>query len=97
MRIPQTDDPLSVPTLKVSQKDADKMQLSWSKVEGAAGYVIYRYDHAVKTVKASVLSWGDKDGYSGAGSYWTFEYCVRAYKIVNGKRDYSKKIKTVTI
>lgn len=190
VRIPQTDDPLSVPTLKVSQKDADKMQLSWSKVtgakgyqiycktssqssykkiaavkdgaltyranvttnvkysfkvraygtnkngktkysgfsnvkskqaivpapasvscgmgeqkitiswskvEGAAGYVIYRYDHAVKTVKASVLSWGDKDGYSGAGSYWTYEYCVRAYKIVNGKRVYSKKTKTVTI
>lgn len=57
----------------------------------------YRYDHAVKTVKASVLSWGDKDGYSGAGSYWTYEYCVRAYKIVNGKRVYSKKTKTVTI
>ena len=40
-------------------------------------------------MKASVLSWGDKDGYSGAGSYWTYEYCVRAYKIVNGKRVYS--------
>ena len=74
-----------------------KITISWSKVEGAAGYVIYRYDHAVKTVKASVLSWGDKDGYSGAGSYWTYEYCVRAYKIVNGKRVYSKKTKTVTI
>ena len=55
------------------------------------------YKRQVKTVKASVLSWGDKDGYSGAGSYWTYEYCVRAYKIVNGKRVYSKKTKTVTI
>ena len=60
-------------------------------------YICEGYFYAVKTVKASVLSWGDKDGYSGAGSYWTYEYCVRAYKIVNGKRVYSKKTKTVTI
>ena len=72
VRVPETDDPLATPTLKLSQKAvvpapskiSCKMStggtlVSWSKVAGASGYVIYRNGEAAKTVKVSVSSWKD--------------------------------------
>lgn len=75
-----------------------KVTVSWSKVEGASGYVVYRYGKAVKTVKAPALSWDDTSAYdTNSGMYWIYGYYVRAYKVVNGKRVYSKSTETVTI
>ena len=70
--------------------------ISWSKVAGASGYVIYRNGEAAKTVKASVSSWKDPESYdSQTGMYWIDNYYIKAFKNVNGKRIYSKPTKTV--
>lgn len=75
-----------------------EVRVSWSKVEGASGYVVYRGGYAVKTLKASSLSWGDKEAYdSDTGMYWIYRYSVRAYRVVNGKRIYSKQTNITTI
>lgn len=73
-------------------------QISWSKVAGVSGYVIYRNGTAAKTVKASALSWKDTKAYdSQTGLYWVYNYYVRAFKTVNGKRIYSKATKVVNL
>ena len=70
--------------------------VSWSKVAGASGYVIYRNGEAAKTVKASISSWKDPESYdSQTGMYWIDNYYIKAFKNVNGKRIYSKPTKTV--
>ena len=70
--------------------------VSWSKVAGASGYVIYRNGKAAKTVKASASSWKDPESYdSQTGMYWIDNYYIKAFKNVNGKRIYSKPTKTV--
>ena len=67
--------------------------LSWPKVDGASGYVIYRSNKAVKTLKASATSWKDTQAYnSQTGMYWVYDYCIKAFRTVNGKKVYSKAI-----
>lgn len=73
-------------------------EVSWKKVAGASGYVIYRNGSAVKTVKSSVSTWKDTKAYdSQTGMYWVYNYYVRAFKTVNGKRIYSKPTKTINL
>ena len=46
-------------------------EVSWTKVAGASGYVIYRNGSAAKTVKSSVSTWKDTKAYdSQTGMYW---------------------------
>ena len=73
-------------------------EVSWKKVAGASGYVIYRNGSAVKTVKSSVSTWKDTKAYdSQTGMYWVYNYYVRAFKTINGKRIYSKPTKTINL
>ena len=73
-------------------------EVSWKKVAGASGYVIYRNGSAAKTVKSSVSTWKDTQAYdSQTGMYWVYNYYVRAFKTANGKRIYSKPTKTVNL
>lgn len=68
--------------------------LSWSKVDGVSGYVVYRNSKAAKTLKASATSWKDTQAYSSqTGMYWVYDYYIKAYRIVNGKKVYSKATK----
>ncbi|MCH5349939.1 MAG: fibronectin type III domain-containing protein [Oscillospiraceae bacterium] len=68
--------------------------LTWTKVEGAEGYVVYAYsggrayefDVSKETFEHSSLANGDS---------WT--YYVRAYKTVNGERFYSSPTKSITV
>lgn len=70
--------------------------VSWTKVDGASGYVVYRNGVAAKTLKASATSWKDTKAYdSRTGMYWIYNYYVKAFKTVNGKKVYSKPSKTV--
>lgn len=72
--------------------------ISWSKVTGASGYVVYKNGKAVKTLSVSQTSWTDTDAYnSSTGMYWIYDYYVRAYRTVNGKRIYSAVSKTVSL
>lgn len=68
--------------------------LSWTKVDGVSGYVIYRNSKAAKTLKATATSWKDTLAYnSQTGLYWIYDYYIKAYRTVNGKKIYSKATK----
>ena len=72
--------------------------VSWSKVTGASGYVVYRNGKAAKFLKASQATWKDTSSYiSSTGMYWIYNYYVRAYRIVDGKRVYSGQSKVVNL
>ena len=59
-------------------------EVSWTKVAGASGYVIYRNGSAAKTVKSSVSTWKDTKAYDfQTGMYWIYNYYVKAFKTVN--------------
>lgn len=75
------------------KKAKKKLTIKWKKVSGADGYVIYRSTKKngtykkVKTIKkATTVKWTNKKLKSNKRYY----YKVRAYKVVNGKKVYSK-------
>lgn len=71
--------------------------ISWSAVDGVSGYEVYREGSRVKTLKASKTSWTDTKASTGTGWYSVYNYYVRAYRTVNGKKVYSKPSKTVNL
>lgn len=74
------------------------VDLSWSKVQGATGYAVYRGSRVVKRLKASQTTWLDKDAYDAkTGQYYVYDYCVKAYRTVNKKNIYSKATKKVNL
>ena len=81
----------SKPSIKVSA-GTKQVKVSWKKVKGVSGYVVYRSTKKssgykkVKTIKkASTTSYTNKNLKSKKKYY----YKVRAYKTVNGKKVYS--------
>ena len=78
------------PAPKVSVKKSGKtLKVSWKKVAGASGYVVYRSNKktsgykAVKTIKkGKTVSYSDKKVKRGK----TYYYKVRAYTTVKGKK-----------
>ena len=79
-----------VVTLKPGKK---LIKLSWKKIKGAKGYVIYRSAKkssgykAIKTIKkGSTIKFTNKKLKKGKRYY----YKIRAYKMVNGKRVFGK-------
>jgi hypothetical protein len=87
---------VTVPTpknVKVVKKSSTSLKISWSKVAGAKGYVVYQYNSkakkykAIKTLKGvSKTSWVNKKLKTNK----TYKYKVTAYKQVSGKKKYSK-------
>ena len=78
-------------TTKVSRSSDTALKVSWNKVSGATGYVVYRatsYDGEYKKVKTitkgTTLSWTDTKKTNGT----TYFYKVRAYRTVNKKNYY---------
>lgn len=82
--------PGRVTSLKQSTQNysSTAIQMSWSKVPGAAGYMVYRSDSKDGTYKLlkTVTTNSFKNSYLKSGS--KFYYKVRAYKTVNGKKIY---------
>ena len=91
---------LSTPTsfkVKAGKKSA---AVSWKKVSGANGYVVYRSTKsksgfkAVKTItKGSTVKYTNKSLKKGK----TYYYKVRAYRTVNKKRVYSSYTKALKV
>lgn len=82
----------ATPTIKVTSTSAKKAQVSWGKVSGASGYVIYRatsqkgsYQKVATVTKGSTTSYTN----TGLTSQRTYYYKVRAYSTVDGKNVYS--------
>lgn len=84
---PKLNTPSNFKAIKYKSKIA---KLSWSKVSGATGYSIYKYNtktkkyYLLKNTTSSVhyTSYENKAGYG-------YYYKIRAYKVVNGKKIYS--------
>ena len=83
---------LSSTTAKASSASYNSNKVTWSKVSGASGYVIYRSTSkdgtysALKTIASgNTVSFTDSSLTTGK----TYYYKVRAYRTVNGKKVYS--------
>ena len=83
-----TTDPKKVTGLKVTTTYPNKINLTWSKVSGASGYRIYKYNSKsksyvyLKTVKSN--KYQDKK----VSKNKTYYYKVRAYRTLSGKNYY---------
>lgn len=84
----------STPSLNKVKKIKEKvLNVSWKKIEGANGYVIYRRNaltgsnwKKIGTVtKGSTLTFNDNKAVNGV----TYYYTVKAYRNVSGKKVYS--------
>ena len=83
---------LSVPSLRKAKRvSAKKATLSWKKVDGASGYVVYRktnngrWQIIKKITKGNITSFTDKKLSKGK----KYTYTVRAYRTVGKKNIYS--------
>ena len=98
--------PKAVSSLKYSILSGNRIQLRWSKVSGATGYAVYRYDSRTRkdvriaTCKSSSSSYtlarinGSKGSrFSTSSSY---QYRVVPYKSYSGKNYYAPK-KSITV
>ncbi len=74
--------------LKAKALSSKAIKLTWKKVNGAAGYQVYRYNKAkgkfVLCFTTKKLSWKN----SGLKSDTNFSYKVRAYKVKDGKKHF---------
>ncbi|MCQ4636615.1 hypothetical protein NE619_07725 [Anaerovorax odorimutans] len=84
---------LSKPKLTNHAASSTSIKNTWNKVKGAKGYEVYRSTKAkgkykkVKTIKkGKTVSWTNKKLKKNKKYY----YKVRAYKMVKGKKKYSK-------
>ena len=91
--------PKKVTGLKVSSQAKDSIKFSWSKVTGAKGYEIYRYDDNKKKYvyvgKTTSTSYNVKKLKTAT----TYKFKVRAYTEVEKKQyngEYSAVLKTTT-
>lgn len=93
----------STPKLKkVSKESSTSVKITWNKVSGASGYIVYRKTGSgewkkIKTIKkGSTISYTDKKLTKGK----KYTYTVKAYRIVNEKNiygGYNKKGLSITL
>ena len=76
---------VSAPRLKSAKSASSGIQLTWSKVSNASGYVIYRNDKCIGGVKGNkTVSYIDRKAKTGS----RYTYLVRAF------RQYGKNVFT---
>ena len=79
--------PTAVTGLRVWATSNTKVKLTWNKVSGAQGYIIYKYDPAKKNWTRIAKTKTTSNAYlvSGLKAGTTYKFAVKAYKTVNGK------------
>ncbi len=84
--------PANVTGLKTAATSEKAIKLSWKKVSGANGYVVYRYNPKTKKYSrvGKITANSFYEGKLASGT--TYKYAVRAYKTVSGKELLSPKI-----
>lgn len=91
--------PANVSNFKVAKTDVNSVKLSWKKVSGAKGYIIYKYDTSkkkwvrVKKTATNVNSYTVPKLKAGT----TYKFAIKAYKTVRGKEVLSAKYGYPTI
>ena len=77
----------TVSGLKASSTSTSAVKLTWNKVSGAQGYIIYKYDNSKKTWVRVAKTTTTSNTYTvnklSAGT--TYKFAVKAYKTINGK------------
>lgn len=92
--------PGNVARFSMTGCSASTVSLSWSKVKGASGYRIRRYDSKSKkwkTVLTATKGSAIKDTVKRLSPATTYKLQIHAYKKAGKKTLYSKKAKTLTV
>lgn len=90
----------AAPKLSGKASSYDKVKLSWNKVSGADGYILYRYHSSKKKYeRIKTVSSGSKVSYTDTGrSIGTaYKYKIKSYKKSDGKTLYSAASKAVSV
>lgn len=87
-------------TLSGEAASFDSVKLSWKKVSGVNGYIIYGYDSSSKSYKRVKVVTGESkltytDGSKNAST--TYKYRVKAYKKTGGKTYYGSASNTLSV
>ena len=89
--------PSNVGGFKAAATSASAVKLSWNKVSGAQGYIVYQYNTSTKKW-VRIAKTGNVNTYTvkslKAGT--TYKYAIKAYKTVSGKDYTSAKYPTIT-
>lgn len=95
-----TTDPKKVTGLKVTTTYTNKINLTWSKVSGASGYKLYKYNSKSKSYVYLATVKGNTYQDKKVSKNKTYYYKVRAYRTLNGKNyygDYSSTLKAKAV
>lgn len=68
-----------------STSTANSVKLTWNKVSGAQGYIVYKYDNSKKTWVRVTKTTGNTYTVSKLSAGTAYKFTVKAYKTVNGK------------
>ena len=89
--------PSNVGGFRAASTSASAVKLSWNKVSGAQGYIVYQYNTSTKKW-VRIAKTGNVNTYTvkslKAGT--TYKYAIKAYKTVSGKDYTSAKYPTIT-
>lgn len=94
--IKSEDQPIGVPVVTAKSNSYNSIKVSWTKVDGSAGYEISRKAGSsgkykvITTAKATAKSYTNKKLVTGK----TYYYKIRAFKTVDGKKQYGAYSKT---
>ena len=83
--------PAAPATVKAARASYNSIKVSWSKVSGASGYVIYRATSENGTYKAiKTITKGTTTSFTNTGLTCgkTYYYKVKAYRTISGKKIY---------
>lgn len=84
--------PKNVSGFKVSSADAANVNLKWSEVSGAEGYIVYQYNNTKKTwLRISKTTGSDNVSYNvkGLASGTNYKFAVKAYVTDNNGKELS--------
>ena len=84
---------LDAPTDLTAEVEDGQIELSWAKVDGAEGYIVYAMVDGITTTYQVTKT---KFTHTGVISGKRYSYFVKAYKDVNGNRVYSDPSLTVS-
>lgn len=75
---------------------ANAVKMSWSKIPGATGYKVYKYNTSTKKWQTAANTKNTSYTFSKLKAGTTYKYTVRAYKTQGGKTYLSPKYSTFT-
>ena len=78
------------------KSSANSVKMSWSKVSGATGYRVYKYNTSTKKWQGIANVKGTSYTFGKLKAGTTYKFTVRAYKTLNGQTYLSPKYKTFT-